>query len=200
MRKSLLVPIMILTMAGSLWSPAGAGSLRCSRWDPSYAPDSPAAGAEQAPDLPVMAVTPQATRRKPLVLEFEQKPALWVPWPAYEPVVEDDHFFNFQMMSTRSDLVVHTRLTWTRPGSDLDIWQFGSSGGFVSASEAFNVPGLDDAFFTLFPNPDSSYGLTFEHLAVRISPCQGFTIETFASRSPGDSVRLEVWLERAKRS
>jgi len=165
----------------------------CKRFRP-VAPESASTDSSAATKEPVVKVTRKATEAKPLTIEFSHEPALA---DASLPqgvgmVKEDPKYFNFQIVPKASFADLHVVLKWGAPSaSDIDLGVFGSSGQEIATSNSYNPMG-GDAYRSAFGGDDDNGLEQIRDLSV--SRCEGITVESRASSTPGEDVTLLVWL------
>jgi hypothetical protein len=162
------------------------GSSRCPRFHPGE-PKSDSSQADEALDAKVIKLTPTATKKKPITIEFSHGPGFWIPEEV--PVIEDSAFFNVQVLA--EDAVLNMRTQWATTAdqsrSDIDLYLFDSSGDQIGVSNTFNP---------LPPLNQSDGGAGFEFISVAAGDCEGFTIESRVFWSAGEDVVLKLWLTR----
>ncbi len=169
-------------------TPAEAKKKSCPAFVP-VEPNSDSQESAQALEAEVVKVTDKATADKPIVIEYEHGPALFLGGLA--PIVEESVFFNFQVQSKKPAPGLHVEMTWGTPSaSDLDMILYGLGGSRLAGSQATNaapVPGQLDA--------RGNGGMGFETIpGYRALNCFGYTLESRAYMTAGDAVTLKVYL------
>lgn len=187
---------LALVAAATLALPnvASAATRSCSRFVPGpNVPETASAGSRDAAlSAPVVRVTDDATAEAPIVLEYEHGMAYGIPILA--DIVEEEKFFNFQVVTNRKSPGLHIRAEWpiTSP-TDIDLYLHDDEGAQVAYSDAWNVPGLDDVSDVVFY--EGHGGLGYEYIeGFRATSCGGYTLMSETGRSPGTEVTLKVWL------
>lgn len=151
----------------------------------------PAAGhssnAEEAAQAEVLNVTQAATEEKPLVVEYEHGPAV------SDIGVEDTKYFAFQVVSKKPGAGAYVKIEWPGTVSDIDLYMYDAAGTEVAQSGAFNpvaIPGVTDAGGNGGPGFESIPGFPAE-------PCSPYTIESKGYATPGEAMKLSIWLGEA---
>lgn len=143
--------------------------------------------AADASKAAVVNVTAAATAEAPLVTEFKHGPAL------SEAHVEDTQYFAYQVVSKTPGQGLYVKLEWPGKMSDIDLYMYDASGEEVALSGAFNpvaVPGLLDS--------NGNGGVGFETIpGFPADPCSPYTIESKAYATPGEPMKISVWLGEA---
>lgn len=165
---------------------------------PTFTPIEPNSPSEQTSEVleqPVATVTDAHTAEKPLVFEFEHGPAFWT--ITQDPIQEDTVFFNIQVDSAAPDVGLYVFQEWAKvPGSDMDLYVWdGASGEEATHSGSSNL-----APEPLPPTPVINHGQTTGGWGLEsvsgypVLDCAGFTVESRAFSTPGESMTLSVWL------
>lgn len=185
-----LAALAALSVVGGGLTPAPASareSSGCSRFRPSPIVTDSERGL-QAPDEPVTWVTDRATKKNPLIIEFEQEPAVW--WYAYSergPIVDGNRYFNVQVDTRKRSVLLYARLEWPLAAQELDLYMYNQDGEAVAWSEAFNQAPAELT--------GDSGGPGFEYIAgFPARRCQGFTLENNAMWATPQTVQLKLWL------
>ena len=186
MRKVLIAVLgafVLLSLTPAV-SSVSAAPKKCKKFKP-VEPDSASSEAGEATEQKVVKVTSKATEEKPVTLEFDHGPGMWLTADA-PPIAEDSVFFNFQA-EPKKLAKLNVRIEWASPSpSDIDLYVYDQAGLALDESTTYNpVPQLTD-------NDD---GDGFEQIvdlaAVR---CAGFTVESRVSSSLGEAMTIKVWL------
>jgi hypothetical protein len=183
-------------LAGALSSgtPAQAAK-RCGKFKPAV-PISDSASRTEAPKQKVQTITDKYTQAKPYKVEYTHGPALW--WPAdpadaegQAAAVEDTKWFNIQVDSKKRFVGLYVRVEWSpTPVSDIDLYMYDKNGGAAA----------QDGHWNQLPEEANPTGLQggnpgFEEIAgFGATDCSGYTIESRAFNSPGESMTMKVWL------
>lgn len=168
--------------------PAGAkGSERCPKFKP-VAPRTESERAKEAPNLPITRITDAATKKNPVVIEFDQEASVY--WYAHMggrgPIIDGNEYFNVQVDTDKRVVGLHARLEWARLPEELDLYMY-SSGSIVAWSEAFNQIPAEVSGDTGGPG--------YEYIAgYPAGDCAGFTIEDNAMWTTPQKVQLKLWL------
>lgn len=175
--------------AGLSAAPVSAApeSSSCAKFRPSPIVTDSERGLD-APDQPVTVLTDRATEESPVVIEFEQEPAVW--WYAYTergPIVDGNRYFNVQVDTRKRSVEIHARLEWPLAVQEFDLYMYDADGAPVSWSEAINqVPPYASG---------GSGGPGFEQIpGYPARRCEGFTIENNAMWATPQQVQLKLWL------
>lgn len=143
--------------------------------------------ADEAAEAPVVNVTAAASEEKPLVTEFEHGPAL------SEAGAEDTKYFAYQVVSKTPGQGLYIKIEWPGTESDIDLYMYDEGGTEVARSAAYNplpIPGVTDA--------GGNGGQGFESIpGFPADPCAPYTIESQAYATPGENMKISVWLGEA---
>lgn len=202
MKSSRIRTVAVLASAGLLVGafavgPADAAKRKkkpfsCAPATPT-APASDHAGADAAPEAPVTAITEAATEEKPVVIEYQHGPALYV-FGTAQPIQEDNAYFNLQVVSKKPDQGLYILQEWGNDVTDLDLYLYDDSGNQVAYSGAFNAAPQNTPVGD-FSGPGDTGGVGFESISgYPAVPCVAHTIESVAYMTNGEPVTLKVWL------
>jgi hypothetical protein len=201
-RKGLvLVLSSLLVFAAVMAGPAEAKKKKkppkpagCAAFTP-IEPNSPSGETAEVLETPIVKVTDAATAEKPIVIEYEHGPALWDTL-SQEPIIEDTVFFNFQVETTQAAPGIHIFQEWAaHPPSDMDLYLYdGATGEQLAVSGSANafpmpvsqVPGQGTGAWGLESIPGFA-----------VTNCAGYTVESRAFTTAGESMTLTVWLGEA---
>ena len=183
-----VVAALCVVGAGLTVAPASARqSSECSKFRPSPIVTDSERGL-QAPDQPITWVTDRATKKKPIVIEFDQEPAVW--WYAVNergPLVDGNRYFNVQVDTRHRSVLLYARLEWPLAAQEFDLYMYNEDGVAVAWSEAFNQAPAEAT--------GDSGGPGFEFIAGYPSRrCEGFTLENNAMWATPQKVQLKLWL------
>jgi len=137
-------------------------------------------GVEDAAEAEVVKITPKATEKKPVVIEFEHAGSA--------PVAAQDHqWFNVQVYSKTP-----TAGLWIKDEfsdrHDIDLYLYNSAGEEVALSGGFNplpeVGGDSDGNATTNSEQIPGYPA---------GQCEGYTIESVGFLTPGTDATLSIW-------
>jgi hypothetical protein len=186
-------------IAGALAAggPADARVRRCKKFKPAV-PISDSESRNQAPKAKVVKITDKYTQKKPLVIKYQHGPAFWFitdPMDAegQRSAVEDTKWFNIQVDSKKRMVGVYVRQEWTPvPVADMDLYMYDKFGSQAASSGDFNqVQGT--------PLNSGTGGAGFEQISgLGAKDCSGYTIESRAFTSYGDSMKLKIWHGKVK--
>ena len=182
--------LLVGAMVGS--GPAEAAK-RCKKFKPAE-PASDSQNTAEAKKAKVVKVTDKRTEKKPLVFEYSHGPAAW--WlvdpedgEGQRAIVEDTKWFNIQVDSKKKFVGLYVRQEWSpTPVSDMDLYIYDKTGSQAGSSGEFNqVPG------TGLGSGDGGNGYE-QVLGMGTTDCSGYTLESRAFTTPGESMKLKVWL------
>lgn len=166
-----------------------------------YTPAEPISDSHEtaeALDAEVIKLTEKHTEEAPLVVEYEHGAALWFmvnptdPLGGQAPAQEDTVFFNVQNYGKNPSAGIYARIDWPAPSpSDMDLYMYDVTGTQVAASGASNQAPLPVFGF----DAGGRGGNGFESITGHPSPqCSGFTFESRAFATSGESMTLTLWL------
>ena len=182
-----LAAVCIVGAGLALTPVAAKESAGCSKFRPSPIVTDSERGLE-APDQPVTWVTDRATKKNPIVIEFEQEPAVW--WYAVTergPVLDGNRYFNVQVDTRKRSALLYARLEWPLAAQEFDLYMYDEDGDAVAWSEAVNQAPSEAT--------GDSGGPGFEFIAGYPSRrCEGFTLENNAMWATPQKVQLKLWL------
>lgn len=201
-RKSVKIAGVITSAAlvvGALaaGSPANAGATQCRKYKPAV-PITDSENRDDAPKAKVVKVTDARTQKKPLVISYDHGPAFWfiadpVDAEGQRAAVEDTKWFNVQVDSTKRMVGLYVRQEWAAtPVSDMDLYMYDKYGSQAASSGDFNqVQGT--------PLNSGTGGQGFEQVSgLGAKDCSGYTIESRAFTSPGEAMKLKIWLGKVQ--
>lgn len=170
-RVAALVATLALVLGTLAVPTAHAGKkLKCGQFAP---------GVEDAAEAKVVKITPKATEKKPIVIEYEHGPSLYA-------VSQEHLYFNIQVFGPPSGLYI---LQEFDNQSDIDLYLYDGAGEEVASSGAFNpapIPGVTDA--------NGNGGMGYESInGFPVATCEGFTIESSAYATFGTPASLKIW-------
>jgi len=188
-----------LVMGALVSGPAEAGKRKkCRKFKPAT-PISDAETRNQAKKGKVIKITDKRTAKKPLVIKYSHGPAFWFiadPLDAegQRPLVEDTKWFKVQVDPKKKRMVgLYVRQMWAEtPVSDMDLYMYDKFGSQAASSGDFNqVQGT--------PIHSGTGGQGFEQVSgLGAKDCTGFVIESRAFTSPGEDMKLKIWLGKVK--
>jgi hypothetical protein len=187
-----------LVLAAFAAPPADAGKRkRCRKYKPAV-PITDAETRNQAPKAKVRKITDKYTKKKPLTISYNHGPAFWfiadpVDAEGQRPLIEDTKWFNIQVDSKKRMVGVFIRQEWSKtPVSDMDLYVYDRFGSQAASSGDFNqVQGT--------PINSGTGGQGFEQVSgLGAKDCTGFTLESRAFTTPGEAMKLKIWLGKVK--
>ncbi len=168
---------------------------KCAPFTP-VEPASDSGETAEALEAPVTIVSATATEDAPIAMEYEHGPALWT--ITQMPLQEDTVFFNIQIAAGGAPSQgLYLRQEWAAPSpSDMDLYVYDGTGAQVFASGSSNAPepiggpgGLGE------PLGQETGAQGYESMSgAPVAPCQGFTIESRAFSTMGESMTMKIWL------
>ena len=199
LRRTMVVALCALLIAAMGAAPADAKKKKKKKKPPVPAcpvftpaePDSESGETAEALEAEIQMVTAAHTEEAPLVIEYEHGPAFWET-VTRTAVMEDTMFFNIQVDNPAAPTSgLYIRQEWPSPSlSDMDLYLYDSSGAEVEASGAFNQ--------TPVPLPLGGFetgAMGYESISGFVAgQCSGYTIESRAFTTLGESMTLKVWL------
>ena len=187
-RCFVIAGLVAVVAAGLVVAPAGAkgSSDKCGKFRP-VAPDTSSDRAKEVPKLPITRVTDAATKKNPIVIDFDQEASVWWwAWTERGPIVDGNQYFNVQVDTRKRAVGLHVRLEWPRLPEELDLYMY-NYGSIVAWSEAFNQLPAEAT--------GDSGGPGYEYIAgYPAGDCQGFTIEDNAMWASPQQAQLKLWL------
>ena len=194
-RTASIVTAAGLVLGAVVLSGAAQAARGCKPYKPTV-PSTDSANADEVKDVKVVKVTDKFTQKKPLVFNYEHGPALW--WPTdptdaegQAAIVEDTKWFNIQVDSKKRFVGLYVRQEWSAtPVSDMDLYIYDKTGSQVASSGVYNQ--VPEAAGVL-GSGDGGHGYE-QVLGMGASDCAGYTIESRAFTSPGEAMKLKVWL------
>jgi hypothetical protein len=162
---------------------------------PAFVPVEVASGGTtgaEAPKAPVVQVTDANTAEAPLVIEYEHGPAFWDS-ASHTPVQEDTKYFNIQVSTTNPAPGLYAKIEWPSPSpSDIDFYMY-DGGTEVAHSGAINIAPVDAV--VLDASDGANGGNGFESIpGYPAANCAGYTFESQAFVTPGESMKLSLWI------
>ncbi len=196
----------VITSAALVLGAVAAGSpadarraKRCKKFKAAE-PQSDSESRTEARKVKVKKVTDKRTQKKPLVFKYSHGPAFWfVTDPiggtpqGQRALVEDTKWFNIQVDSKKRNVGLYIRQEWSEtPVSDMDLYVYDKFGSQAGSSGDFNqVEGT--------PINSGTGGQGFEQVSgLGTRDCTGYTIESRAFTSPGETMKLKVWLGKIR--
>jgi hypothetical protein len=179
-------------------TPAEAGKRkRCRKYKPAV-PITDSENRAQAPKSKLYKVTDKYTAKKPLTIKYSHGPAFWfiadpVDAEGQRALVEDTKWYRLQVDSKKRMRGLYVRQEWSEtPVSDMDLYMYDKFGSQAASSGDFNqVQGT--------PLNSGTGGQGFEQVSgLGAKDCTGFTVESRAFTSPGEDMKLKVWLGKVK--
>lgn len=165
---------------------------------PAFTPIEPNSDSGQTAEVleqPVVTVTDAHTADTPLVFEYEHGAALWR--VDQVPVQEDTVFFNLQIDSANPDAGLYVFQEWAPlPGSDMDlyIWD-GATGEQAANSGSSNAAPMPIPPAGPVDHGQSTGAWGLESVSgFPVIDCSGYTVESRAFTTKGESMTLKVWL------
>lgn len=188
--RHLSVAAALAIVAGAMAVPtshAGTSSCRPKVSPPTDLTESDAPEFEKAP---VLRVSDEATKDKPLTIEYSHGLGVVVS----DAPSQNSRFFKIGVVADgRAARFLNVRAEWPTPSpSNLDLYLY--RGKYLAGSGAFNNPALDAVHNQIDPQDG---GMGYEWIKdYPAFPCQGFALESFANWTAGETVTLEVWLSK----
>ena len=179
-------------------SPAQAAK-KCKKFKPASTFASDSEAQADAAKAKVKKITDKYTSKKPLTISYTHGPAFWLqadpedPTAGQRPAVEDTKWFNFQVDSKKKFVGLYLRQEWAAtPVSDMDLYLYDRNG-----NQAAVAGDLNQAEGT--PLDSGTGGPGYEEISgLGVKDCSGYTAESRAFTSPGESMTLKVWLGPVK--
>lgn len=193
-KHRVLVAGLTSLLVGLVFAPGAGGAPRgCPDWKPKVPSEALSPKASDVPDEEIVTVTDKATKKNPIVIEYEHGPAVWW-WAGSErgPLIDDTRYFNVWVDSKKSWAGLHMKVEWdpVRP-DELDLYVYDQSGFRTAWSENFNQWEGD--------LPVGSGAKGYEYVdGLPMEDCSGVTIESLPMWWAGQDVRLLLWLGPAQ--
>ncbi len=195
MRMAGVITSAGLVLGMMVASETAQAAKRCKPYRPTV-PTTDSSNAEEVKDVKVVKVTDKFTQKKPLVFDYNHGPALW--WPTdptdaegQAAIMEDTKWFNIQVDSKKKFAGLYVRQEWSATRvSDMDLYIYDKTGSQVASSGVYNQ--VPEAAGT-FGSGDGGEGYE-QVLGMGATDCAGYTIESRAFTSPGEAMKLKVWL------
>jgi hypothetical protein len=186
-----------LVVGALVSAPAEAGRRRCGKFKPAV-PISDSENRNQAPKAKLYKVTDKYTAKKPLTIKYSHGPAFWfitdpVDAEGQRALIEDTKWYRVQVDSKKRTVGLYVRQQWApTPVSDMDLYMYDKFGSQAAVSGDFNqVQGT--------PINSGTGGPGFEQISgLGAKDCTGFSVESRAFTSPGESMKLKIWLGKVK--
>ncbi len=201
--KRLLIVLSVMSLVAGVFAAAPAQAKKkkpkpapkCAPFSP-VEPDSNSEETAEALEAPVNIISAAHTEDSPFIVEYEHGPALWET-ASQMPIQEDTAFFNIQIAAGGAPTTgLYVRQEWGAPSfSDFDLYVYDATGAQVFNSGSANLPEPIGG-----PGPGEAAGQEtgaqgYESISgAAVTPCGGFTIESRAFATMGESMTLKVWL------
>jgi hypothetical protein len=187
-----------LVLGALVSTPAEAGKRKkCRPYKPAV-PITDSENRNQAPKSKLYKVTDKRTKKKPLTISYSHGPAFWfitdpVDAEGQRALIEDTKWYRIQVDSKKRMRGLYVRQEWSEtPVSDMDLYLYDKFGSQAASSGDFNqVQGT--------PINSGTGGQGFEQVSgLGAKDCTGFTVESRAFTSPGEDMKLKIWLGKVK--
>ena len=185
MRRTALAIICLISIVATAAPVVGAPK-KCPKFTP-VEPQTISAQRTEALEAEVVVVTEEATADAPITIDYTHGPGV-DDRGAPQPVLEDEVYFNIQIVTKVPTAALTIQAEWPVPVNDIDLALFDSAGFEVMASNAFNpAPTNSD---------DGLDGPGIEKIAAwPVRRCDGYTIESRGSISAGGPATMTFYLE-----
>lgn len=201
MKVAGVVTAAALVLGALVVGPADAGKRkRCRKFKPAV-PISDSESRNKAPKSELFKVRDKYTKKNPLVIKYTHGPAAWfitdpVDAEGQRPIVEDTKWYRLQVDSEKRMVGLYVRQQWAEtPVSDMDLYLYDKFGSNAATAGDFNqVDGVEGN-----PLDSGTGGPGYEQVSgMGAKDCSGYVVESRAFTSPGEDMKLKVWLGKVK--
>jgi hypothetical protein len=193
-----VVTAATLVLGALVSAPAEAGKRKRCRKFKAATPITDSENRNQAKKAKLYKITDKRTAKKPLTIKYSHGPAFWfitdpVDAEGQRALIEDTKWYRIQVDSKKRMVGLYVRQEWSEtPVSDMDLYMYDKFGSQAASSGDFNqVQGT--------PINSGTGGQGFEQVSgLGAKDCTGFTVESRAFTTPGEDMKLKVWLGKVK--